>query len=67
MTIYIIQARECHRCLNWYPHGWPVEEFLKIYLKNKRIYACKWGYLTENTNVNHPHRNDLEEEQAEQE
>ena len=30
-----------------FPNGWPVEEFLKTYLKNKRTYARKQGYLKE--------------------
>ena len=36
--------------MNRYPHAWPVEEFLKTNLKNKRAYARKRGYLRENTN-----------------
>lgn len=43
----MFQARERHDFLNRYPHGWPVEEFLKTYLKNKRAYARKRGYLTD--------------------
>jgi hypothetical protein len=33
--------------LQQFPNGWPVEEFLKTYLKNKRTYARKQGYLKE--------------------
>ena len=45
----MFQAHERHTFLNQYPGGWPVEEFLKTYLKNKRSYAHKKGYL-ENAN-----------------
>jgi len=45
------QARERHSFLSRYPRGWPVEEFLKTYLKNKRAYARRKGYL-ENTDQN---------------
>ena len=34
--------------LNRFPNAWPVEEFLKTYLKNKHAYARKRGYLEEN-------------------
>lgn len=51
--------------MNRFPHGWPVEEFLKTYLKNKRAYARKKGYLTE-TNQKHILDEDEEEEQIEE-
>ena len=45
----MFQAREHHIFFNQYPGGWPVEEFLKTYPKNKCSYAHKKGYL-ENAN-----------------
>ena len=44
------QARQQHSFLSRYSHGWPIEEFLKTYLKNKRAYGRKRGYLMGNTN-----------------
>ena len=43
-------ARERHHYLKCFPRGWPVEEFLKSHLKNRHAYACKRGYLEDNTN-----------------
>jgi hypothetical protein len=40
-----------------------VEEFVKTYLKNKRSYARKKGYLTETTNQ----KQDTEEEEEKEE
>jgi hypothetical protein len=62
----MFQAREQHAFLNRYPRGWPVEEFLKTYLKNKRAYARRQGYLTESTNQKQG-RHDEDEEQNEDE
>jgi len=44
-----------------------VEEFLKTYLKNKRCYARKRGYLTEKTNQKQEHYDDDEEEEEQEE
>ena len=68
----MFQVRERHNFLNQFPHCWPVEEFLKSYLKNKRAYACKRGYLTENTNQKqgwrqHDDDDDDDEEEEEEE
>ena len=63
----MFQARERHKFLNRFPHGWPVEEFLKTYLKNKRAYARKRGYLTENTNQKQAQHDDDDEEEEEEE
>ena len=68
----MFQARERHNFLNRFPHCWPVEEFLKSYLKNKRAYARKRGYLTENTNQKqgwrqHDDDDDNNEEEEEEE
>ena len=38
-------AHKCHNYFKKFPHGWAIEEFLKSNLKNKHLYACKWGYL----------------------
>ena len=49
--------------MNRYPQAWPVEEFLKTNLKNKRAYARKRGYLSDNTNQKQGrHDDDAEEE-----
>ena len=40
---------------------------MKTYLKNKRCYARKRGYLTEKTNQKQEHYDDDEEEEQEQE
>ena len=58
--------RERHSFLNRFPHGWPIEEFIKTYLKNKRTYARKQGYLTENTNRKKQHWHDEDEEEEEE-
>ena len=58
----MFQARERHNFLHQFPNGWPVEEFLKTYLKNKRAYARKRGYLTVKTNQKQD-QDDEEEEQ----
>ena len=68
----MFQARERHNFLNRFPHCWPVEEFLKCYLKNKHAYAHKQGYLTENTNQKqgwrqHDDDDDNNEEEEEEE
>jgi hypothetical protein len=63
---HIFQARERHNFLNRYPHGWPIEEFIKTYLKNKRTYARKQGYLMENTNQKQ-HRHDDEDDDEDEE
>lgn len=60
---HMFQARERHSFLNRFPHGWPVEEFLKTYLKNKRAYARKRGYLKENTNQRQGRHDDDDEEE----
>jgi hypothetical protein len=44
-----------------------VEEFLKTYLKNKRSYARKQGYLTEKTNQKPEQSDDDDDEQQEEE
>jgi hypothetical protein len=62
----MFQARECHHFLHQFPNGWPVEEFLKTYLKNKCTYAYKWGYLTEKTSQKQD-QYDHEEEQEQEE
>ena len=49
-----------------FPHCWPVEEFIKTYLKNKRAYARKQGYLVENTNKKQIRPDDKEEEEEEE-
>ncbi|KAF8229723.1 hypothetical protein L208DRAFT_1154457, partial [Tricholoma matsutake] len=46
----IIGAVSRHGYFKQFPHGWPIEEFLKSNLKNKRAYACKRGYLGDQTN-----------------
>ncbi|KAF8237099.1 hypothetical protein L208DRAFT_1389937, partial [Tricholoma matsutake] len=43
-------ARQCHGYFKQFPHGWPIEEFLKLNLKNKCVYARKRGYLGDQTN-----------------
>ena len=47
--------------LPWFPHGWPIEEFIKSSLKNKHAYACKQGYFEELSNVNNAGSNSCEE------
>ena len=34
-----------------FSHGWPIEEFMKISLKNKRAYACKCSFAELSHNV----------------
>ena len=63
----MFQARERHNFLNRFPHGWPVEEFLKTYLKNKRAYARKRGYLTENINQKQAQLDGDDDEEEEEE
>ena len=46
----ILQARQRHSHFKKFPHGWPIEEFLKSNLKNKRAYARRRGYLGDQTN-----------------
>ena len=55
---FIFKARERHSYLNRFPNAWPVEEFLKTYLKNKRAYARKRGYLKENKDPGDDHDKD---------
>ena len=50
--------------MNRFPNGWPVEEFLKTYLKNKRSYARKQGYLAEHSKQK---KDESEEEDQNQE
>ena len=57
----IPQAQEYHKYFKQFPHGWPIEEFIKSSLKNKRVYACKKGYLKELSNVNNAGSNSREE------
>ena len=64
---HMFQAREHHNFLNQYPCSWPVEEFLKTYLKNKCAYAHKQGFLTENTNQKQVRHDEEEQEQDEDE
>ena len=59
----MFQACERHHFLHQFPNGWPVEEFLKTYLKNKCTYARKQGYLTEKTNWEQDQDQDDEEEE----
>ena len=66
MQDYMFQARERHHFLHQFPNGWPVEEFLKTYLKNKRSYARKRGYLNETTNQKQDQYDHEEEEQEEE-
>lgn len=62
----MFQARERHAFLHRFPNGWPVEEFLKTYLKNKRTYARRQGYLKErNQKEDSSDDNDDDEEQLE--
>ena len=63
----MFQARERYNFLNRFPHGWPVEKFLKTYLKNKCAYARKRGYLVENTNCKQDWHDDDEEDEVEDE
>jgi hypothetical protein len=44
-----------------------VEEFVKTYLKNKRSYARKKGYLAETTNQKQEQEQEEEEEEEEEE
>ena len=63
---HLFWAHEHHNFLNRFPHGWPIEEFIKTYLKNKHTYAYKQGYLTENTNQKKQHWHDEDEEEEEE-
>jgi hypothetical protein len=56
-----------HQFLHRFPHAWPVEEFIKTYLKNKRSYARKRGYLTERVNQKNQHDEEEQEEEQEEE
>ena len=53
----IPQAQERHECFKQFPHGWPIEEFIKSSLKNKHTYACKQEYFEELSNVNNAESN----------
>ena len=57
----MFQAHEHHDFLNRYPCSWPVEEFLKTYLKNKHAYARKQGYPTESNQ-----KQDMQDDDEEQ-
>ena len=63
----MFQAHEHHNFLHQFPHGWPVEEFITTYLKNKCSYACKQGYLPEMSNQRLDQHDEEEQEQEEQE
>lgn len=63
----MFQARERHHFLHQFPQAWPVEEFLKVYLKNKRTYARKQGYLKESNQKQDISRSNDEEEEDEDE
>ena len=45
----------------WFPHGWPIEEFIKSSLKNKHAYAHKKGYFKELSNINNAGSNSRKE------
>ena len=57
----IPQAREHHEYFKQFPHGWPIEEFIKSSLKNKHTYAHKQGYFEELSNINNAGSNSHEE------
>ena len=59
--IQIPQARDRHEYFKQFPHGWPIEKFIKSSLKNKRTYAHKKGYFEELSNVNNAESNGCEE------
>jgi hypothetical protein len=56
-----------HHFLHQFPNGWPIEEFLKTYLKNKRSYARKQGYLNQQTNLDLYDDDEEQEQEQEQE
>jgi hypothetical protein len=53
--------------LHRFPHGWPIKEFLKTYLKNKRAYARKQGFSKESNQKQNGTDNEEEEEPEEDE
>ena len=53
----IPQAQERHKYFKQFPHGWPIEEFIKSSLKNKHTYAYKQEYFEELSNVNNAESN----------
>ena len=62
----MIQAQVCQPYFKQFAQGWPIEEFLKLQLKNRCMYAQEHGFLEDIASLNIPAGGLQEEEEQEE-